>query len=92
MCVCVRACVRACVRVLCLQVQVLAQELQSLHFSASHESTRKVASELNAILTGVEAACLAHENGTVGSCTCTHVCIHCTYMMYMCIYIEHYSI
>ena len=47
------------------QVQALAEELQSLHFSESHESTRKVASELRAILVSVEGACLAHENGTV---------------------------
>lgn len=49
----------------CPQVQALAQELQSLHFSESQESTRKVASELRAILVSLEAACLAHENGTV---------------------------
>ena len=48
-----------------LQVQALALELQSLHFSASRESTRKVASELRAILSSVEGACLAQENGTV---------------------------
>ena len=48
-----------------LQVQALALELQSLHFSASRESTRKVASELRAILSSVEGACLAQENCTV---------------------------
>ena len=49
----------------CAQVQALAQELQSLHFSEAQESTRKVASELRAILVSLEGACLAHEDGTV---------------------------
>lgn len=59
LCMCVLLCV--CV----VKVQALALELQSLHFSANQESTRKVASELRAILISVEGACLAHENGTV---------------------------
>jgi E3 ubiquitin-protein ligase HECTD1 len=46
------------------KVQALAQELQSLHFSDAQESTRKVASELRAILVSLEGACLTHENGT----------------------------
>ena len=43
----------------------LAKELQSRYFSANQESTRKVAAELKAILTSVEAACTAHDNNTV---------------------------
>ena len=67
-------------------MQALAQELQSLHFTDTQESTRKVASELRAILISLEGACLAHESGTVSSilyCTpynqvfvgCTATCI-----------------
>ena len=51
----------------CVQVQALAQELQSLHFTDTQESTRKVASELRAILISLEGACLSHESGTVSS-------------------------
>ena len=47
------------------QVRNLARELQNQYFSSSQESTRKVAAELRAILTSVEAACIAHDNNAV---------------------------
>ena len=47
------------------KVRTLAQELQGKYFTAAQESTRKVAAELRAILTSVEAACLAHDKNTV---------------------------
>ena len=57
------------------KVRLLARELQTRHFSASHESTRRVAAELRAILTSIEAACLAHDTSTVSVCVCVCVCV-----------------
>lgn len=48
-----------------LRVKNLAQELQGKYFTAAQESTRKVAAELRAILSSVEAACVAHDKDTV---------------------------
>lgn len=47
------------------KVRSLAQELQGKYFTAAQESTRKVAAELRAILTSVEAACLSHDKNAV---------------------------
>ena len=47
------------------KVWTLAHDLQKQHFSADHESTRKVAAELRAMLSSVEAACRAHDSDTV---------------------------
>ena len=45
----------------------LGRELQSKYFSVNQESTRRVAAELKAILSSVEAACLAHDNDSVST-------------------------
>jgi hypothetical protein len=57
------------------KVRSLAQELQGRYFTAAQESTRKVAAELRAILTSVEAACLAHDKDTVREEKLIQLCI-----------------
>lgn len=52
-----------------LKVKHLAQDLQSKYFTASQESTRKVAAELRAILSSVEESCQAHDKEEVSGNT-----------------------
>lgn len=47
------------------KVVVLAAELQTKYFSANQESTRRVAAEMRAILTSVDAVCNIHEKDGV---------------------------
>ena len=47
------------------KLRTLARELQAKFFSAAQESTRLVVAELRAILSSVEAACQAHDHGSV---------------------------
>lgn len=55
-------CVCMCV---CVQLKAITRDLQNLYFSRNQETTRKVAAELNAIVSSVEEACISHEKGLV---------------------------
>ncbi len=47
------------------KVAVMAAELQAKYFSTNLETTRRVATELRAILSSVEIACQAHDRDSV---------------------------
>ena len=47
------------------KVATLAAELQGKYFSSNQESTRRIAAEMRAILSSVDAACKANESDEV---------------------------